>query len=167
MRGFLLRAAHVQSRLVPYIVAGGAWLVVSIVATHPWLGIPRPASLVGALLLGILIAWNGALLGTLAGSMVKDKIGVVQVLFFTSMPILLLSGGSWPLQAMPWGVRMFAQCLPTTHAMNAYRALALEGLSFVHVLPALGVLTLIGVVLSVVNTLAVRLVHENISKVAG
>ncbi|MBK7260154.1 MAG: ABC transporter permease [Ignavibacteriae bacterium] len=161
VRGLYLRVAHVQSRLVPYIAAGTAWLVLSVVATHPWLGIPRPASFVGALLLGILISWNAALLGTLAGSMVKDKIGVVQVLFFTSMPILLLSGGSWPLQAMPWGVRMFALCLPTTHAMNAYRALALEELSFVHVLPALGVLAVCGIVLSVVNALAVRLVHEN------
>jgi ABC-2 type transport system permease protein len=91
----------------------------------------------------------------------------VQVLFFTSMPLLLLSGGSWPLQAMPWGVRMFALCLPTTHAMNAYRALALEGLSFGHVVPALLVLALSGVVLSVVNALAVRLVHQNTSRVAG
>jgi hypothetical protein len=57
------------------------WPILSIIGTHPWLGMPRPASLM------------------------KDKIGVVQVLFFTSMPLLLLSGGSSPLQAMPWEVR--------------------------------------------------------------
>jgi ABC-2 type transport system permease protein len=161
VRGLLMRITHIQSRLVPYVIGGAAWIIISIVATLPWLGIPRPASLTGAVLLGILISWNASLLGTLAGSLVKDKIGVVQVLFFTSMPLLLLSGGSWPQQSMPWAVRALALVLPTTHAMNGYRMLALEGGSFFHALPVLAVLALIGVVLSVVNALAVRLVHDS------
>lgn len=165
VRGLFLRITHVQSRLMPYVAVGAVWIVLSIVGTHPWLGIPRPASFLSALVLGLLISWNAALLGTLAGSIVKDKIGVVQVLFFTSMPLLLVSGGSWPQQAMPWAVRMISVALPTTHAMNGYRMLALEGGSFLHALPVLLILGSIGVVLSVVNALAVRLVHENATAV--
>jgi ABC-type multidrug transport system permease subunit len=57
---------------------------------------------------------------------------------------------------MPWYMRALALCLPSTHAMTAYRALALEGASFLRVLPALSVLLLTGVVLSLASAAAAR-----------
>jgi ABC-2 type transport system permease protein len=149
-------AVQMQSRIAPYVIVGTFWVIISIIGTHPWLGIPRPASFITALVLGVLLAWNASLFGTLAGALIKDKIGVVQVLFFLSMPLLLLSGGSWPLGSMPWYMRALALCLPSTHAMTAYRALALEGASFLRVLPALSVLLLTGVVLSLASAAAAR-----------
>ena len=159
VRDLFAEAMRMQSRLSPYVITGTFWMVISIVGTHPWLGIPRPASFGTALLLGVLLAWNGSLLGTLAGALIKDKIGVVQVLFFLSMPLLLLSGGSWPLEAMPWFIRGIAIVLPSTHAMTAYRALALEGASFFRVLPVLSILVMSGVVLSLATAAALRSHH--------
>lgn len=146
----------IQARALPYVVTGAFWLVLSMIGTHPWLGMPVPASVGAAVVLGVLIAWNGTMIGMLAGVLVRDKIGVVQVLFFLSMPLLLLSGGSWPLESMPWVVRALAVCLPTTHAMGAYRMLTLEGASFLRVLPVVLVLAGMGVVFSSLVVLVVR-----------
>jgi ABC-type multidrug transport system permease subunit len=63
---------------------------------------------------------DAVLVGSLSGALVRNKVGVVEILFFTSMPSLLISGGSWPLASMPAAVRRLALFLPSTHIMTGY-----------------------------------------------
>lgn len=127
-------------RTLPYCALGFFWYAVSITATHTLLGIPFAGSGWAAVVFGLLASVVVALIGSLTGVLIKDKLGVVQVLFFTSMPLLLLSGGSWPLESMPAPVRWFALLLPSTHIMTSYRHQALEGATGLQMVQVAGVL---------------------------
>jgi ABC-2 type transport system permease protein len=118
---------QITQRGRPYFVAALFWIGVSVIGTHAWLDIPFHADPLTLLLFSLLTALCVVLVGSLAGALVRSKVGVVQMLFFASMPLLLLSGESWPLEAMPWPLRMLATLLPSTHIMHGYRQMALEG----------------------------------------
>jgi ABC-2 type transport system permease protein len=118
---------QITQRGRPYFVAALFWIGVSVVGMHAWLDIPFRADPLTFLLFSLLTALCVVLVGSLAGALVRNKVGVVQMLFFGSMPLLLLSGESWPLDAMPWPLRVLATLLPSTHIMHGYRRLALEG----------------------------------------
>jgi ABC-2 type transport system permease protein len=134
--------AAIIGRALPYAAAALFWIAISLLGTHTLMGIPYTGSIVVSVLFMLLVAATVALFGSLAGVLVKDKLGVVQMLFFTSMPLLLLSGGSWPLESMPAELRWLALMIPATHIMSGYRRLALEDPSFVTMLPVLGALAL-------------------------
>jgi ABC-2 type transport system permease protein len=121
------------------------WTAICVVGGHSWLEIPF--RILPSVVLTLLLSLNAALVGSVAGAVVKDKVGLVQVLFFFSMPALLLSGGSWPLSSMPRLLQGLALLLPSTHIMTAYRRLALEGAGFIELLPALGSLAGLGLAL--------------------
>ena len=110
----------------PYFALTIFWILFGILFTHSWLAIPFGGDLAGMLLLGILSGTCLATIGSLLGTLIRSKVGLVQMVFFTSMPLLLVSGGSWPLAAMPKGVRLFSLLLPSTHMMEIYSRMALE-----------------------------------------
>lgn len=86
--------------------------------------------------LGLLI---GAL-GTRTGRMIDAVKGVLLI----GSPAFLLSGYSWPLFAMPWGIRIFSYTLPLTHFLSAYRKIYQQGLTFSYIAQELFFLLLIG-----------------------
>ncbi len=110
----------------PYIFMTMFWMAVGVLGTHTWLAIPFGGGIVGILLLGILAGTCLVTIGSLLGTLIRSKVGVVQMVFFTSMPLVLVSGGSWPLEAMPKGLQIFSLLLPSTHMMEIYRRMSLE-----------------------------------------
>jgi ABC-2 type transport system permease protein len=148
--------AAIIGRVLPYGGLAFFWFVVTLTATLTLLEIPFVGSLWVAALFGILAAIVVALLGSLIGVLVKDKLGVVQILFFTSMPILLISGGSWPIESMPAAVRAFALLLPSTHIMMSFRQQALEGVGLGSMVSVLSILLLFAAALYASVALAVR-----------
>ena len=125
--GSLAGAPHFIGKSIPYMIMGLFWLAVGIVGTHSWLSIPFKGAIPGILLLALLSGVCLVATGALLGMVIRSKVGVVQIVFFTSMPLLLVSGGSWPLSAMPHLLRWFSLLLPSTHMMEIYRRMALEG----------------------------------------
>lgn len=148
--------AAIIGRILPYAGLALFWFAVTLTATLTLLDIPFVGSLWLAALFGVLASIIVALLGSLIGVTVKDKLGVVQMLFFTSMPILLISGGSWPLESMPAAVRAFALLLPSTHIMMSFRQQALEGVGFGSMVSVLSILLLFAAALYAAVALAVR-----------
>jgi ABC-2 type transport system permease protein len=60
-------------------------------------------------------------------SFFKRKIIALQVLAFTSYPIFLSSGYSWPMQAMPLPLQALAQFYPITPFLAGYTRIAQMG----------------------------------------
>jgi ABC-2 type transport system permease protein len=148
--------AAIIGRVLPYAGLAFFWFVVTLTATLTLLEIPFVGSLWLATVFGILAAIVVALLGSLTGVLVRDKLGVVQMLFFTSMPILLISGGSWPIESMPAVVRAFALLLPSTHIMMSFRQQALEGIGISGMVSVFGILLAFAAALYTAVALAVR-----------
>lgn len=67
------------------------------------------------------------LIGMLAGTFFPSKLVTLVVLVFSSYPIFLLSGYSWPIQAFPVPLKIVAFLLPQTSYFQAFTIVTQEG----------------------------------------
>lgn len=99
--------------------------------------IPFRGNLLAFLVLTFLFLVAVAYLSVFVGTLFERKIIALQFLVFTSYPVFLLSGFSWPLSAMPSVVRWLAECLPTTPYLQALNRMAAMGAGWNDVWPEL------------------------------
>ncbi len=65
----------------------------------------------------------------------ERKIISLQVFAFTSIPLFLISGYSYPSQAIPWGMQFVSNLLPSTAYLSAQVRLTQMSASFSEILP--------------------------------
>ena len=97
--------------------------------------IPFRGNLLAFLAVTFLFLIAVAYLSVFVGTLFERKIIALQFLVFTSYPVFLLSGFSWPLSAMPPAVRWLAECLPTTPYLQALNRMAAMGAGWNDVWP--------------------------------
>ena len=52
---------------------------------------------------------------------------------FSTYPLFLVSGYSWPIEAMPKGLQVFANLLPSTPYFTVFNKLATQGAKLVNI----------------------------------
>ncbi len=77
--------------------------------------------------MGILFILVVAVYTLLIASFSKKQIRIMEVLAFTSYPLFLLSGYSWPVSAMPLPLQWLSAIIPTTPMLDAVTRLFAEG----------------------------------------
>ena len=65
--------------------------------------------------------------GGIAACLTRDELLFSRLSIFYTVPAFMLSGYTWPLEAMPWGVRCLACLSPFTYFAQAARGLCLNG----------------------------------------
>lgn len=65
----------------------------------------------------------------------RERVSAMMALLFTSIPILFLSGFSWPVEAIPAPLRLLSQCLPATPGIAGFLKLNHMGADFSMVRP--------------------------------
>ena len=75
----------------------------------------------------------------------SDRAG--HIIVFSSVPLFLLSGTAWPLQAMPQWMQYFSAILPSTQGINLFVQLNQMGVSTYLVIPKLIYLLVISIIL--------------------
>jgi ABC-2 type transport system permease protein len=65
----------------------------------------------------------------------KERVSAMMAILFTSIPILFLSGFSWPVEAIPEPLRSLARCLPATPGIAGFLKLNHMGADFSIVAP--------------------------------
>lgn len=122
------------------------WLFLSIVlfVLWPWvLGYRQTASMPEILLLTFPFLLAVISLGNLLTECIRRVEIVYLTLSFMTMPVFYISGTIWPVQAMPWGVRLLSDLLPSTWAVKAIAGVNQMGLSWKNALPDVVVLLLL------------------------
>ena len=77
---------------------------------------------------------TGVLLATiLLASYFQSTIGWTEIMAFSTYPLFLISGYSWPLESMPKTLQLFANVLPSTPFFEAFRKLSVQGASAFHI----------------------------------
>jgi ABC-2 type transport system permease protein len=97
--------------------------------------VPLKGNLLALALFTVLLLVTAIWVGIFIASFFRKKIIALQIIVFTSYPIFLLSGYSWPLEAMPVWMRCFAYCLPTTPYFQAFVRLTQMDAGWSQVLP--------------------------------
>jgi ABC-2 type transport system permease protein len=67
----------------------------------------------------------------------KKKIVALQLFAFTSYPIFLISGYSFPIESMPLGIRWIANLIPSTPYLTAFTRITQMGAGWHQILPEL------------------------------
>lgn len=84
--------------------------------------------------LSTLLYLIGVFLATsLLATFFKSTIGWTEIMAFSTYPLFLISGYSWPLESMPKALQIFAQVLPSTHFFEAFRKLSVQDAELVHI----------------------------------
>lgn len=133
-----------------YILLYAAYFFVFYKLIFPHFSLSFNGSIFLHLVLSVLFISVVMLYTILVASFFKTTIGWTEVMAFSTYPLFLVSGYSWPVDAMPMGLQLFANSLPSTPYFNVFNSLAKEGAKleditngFVHLL----VLFLIGYLL--------------------
>ncbi|RLD10274.1 hypothetical protein DRI50_11250 [candidate division KSB1 bacterium] len=103
-----------------YLALFGAYSALFYGAFFSLFHIPLHGNLWALTALTVLFLITVIYISLLISSFFKRKIVALQFLVFTSYPVFLLSGYSWPLSAMPGWLRVAAQLLPGTPYLNAF-----------------------------------------------
>jgi ABC-2 type transport system permease protein len=87
-----------------------------------WQDYPRGGNLAGTAVLTLLFAYSVAALGMLIGMFFRTRERSMQLLVATSLPIMFLSGLTWPASALPAPLQLLAWLLPSTAAIQGFIA---------------------------------------------
>ncbi len=139
--------SYIMGRSMPY--AGVAILLALsfFFLLLPFFGIPVGLDRLPAyILLCAFFVSTVSLLGFMMGLFFKDRITVMVVLTFYSMPGFLTSGYSWPEASLPLEMRIFGYFFPVTHFVGPMRQVILGPIgaqSYFSALTNLGIYSLI------------------------
>lgn len=67
------------------------------------------------------------------GTFFKSTIGWTEIMAFSTYPLFLVSGYSWPIEAMPLGLQVIANLLPSTPYFTVFNKLAAQGADLVNI----------------------------------
>jgi ABC-2 type transport system permease protein len=112
-----------------------------------WQDYPRGGNLVGTIVLTVLYSYAVAALGILIGTFFRTRERSIQLLVATSMPIMFLSGLSWPTSAIPVPLQAASWLLPSTAAIQGFIATNQMGASLHEVRTELAALAGLAIVL--------------------
>ena len=133
-----------------YIMLYTAYFFVFYKLIFPHFSLSFNGSIFLHLLLSLLFITVVIIYTILFASFFKTMIGWTEVMAFSTYPLFLVSGYSWPIDAMPKGLQLVANLLPSTPYFKVFNSLATESAKldnisngFVHLL----VLLLIGYLL--------------------
>lgn len=146
------RLQLVLAKIFPYFVMSFINIFVLIVLSGALFGVPFRGSvslLVALSALFLLTALGfGVFLSTLSSS---QQVAWTLCMLTTALPSFMLSGFIFPIESMPWGIRIFTYLVPVRYFMVIVRGIILKGVGAESLAPqiiSLVVFALIMIVLS-------------------
>lgn len=110
-----------------YILLYLAYFYVFYKVIFPHFSLSFNGSIILHLVLSLLFITVVLIYTIVFASFFKTMIGWTEIMAFSTYPLFLVSGYSWPIEAMPKGLQVVANLLPSTPYFNVFNALATEG----------------------------------------
>lgn len=104
-----------------------AYLVLFFMVIFPYFDLPVLGDIVPIMVISATFLLTIMTYSMLIGTFVKKQIRMMELLAFTTYPFFLLSGYSWPLEAMPVPLQWLAATVPTTPMLEAMTRLFVMG----------------------------------------
>lgn len=140
----------IMVKLIPYLIMSFAiWLMYW--GFTFWFRIPFFENLGELTFVAGIFVLAVSFIGILVSILIPNQLKATEILMVVATPSFMISGFTWPLSQMPEFIQAFAQVIPLTHFLPAFRILIIEKGSFDLAYPYilnLGIISLIGFVLS-------------------
>jgi drug efflux transport system permease protein len=144
----------ILGKLIPYAVMALLEMIVVLTVGVLWFHVPfrgsLPLFLLGSVLYVLCTVAIGLLISTLTNSQVTA--GLLAIVL-TIMPSMLFSGFIFAIHTMPTPMQIYANAFPARYFIDFSRAIALKGLGFASVAPAMGFMALYASVLILLSAL--------------
>ncbi|HPH40570.1 MAG TPA: ABC transporter permease [Candidatus Fermentibacter daniensis] len=146
----------ILGKTLPFGLIGLADIIVVTAVAATWFGIPVRGSLLLLLAGGgvYIISTLGA--GVLISTISRTQQQAMLSVFFLIMPAVLLSGFVFPVENMPWFLRVATLANPVRHMLVIVRGIFLKGVGFDVLWPQFAALAAIGAVLGSIAVLRFR-----------
>lgn len=103
-------------------------------------------------------------LGIAISTLFKERENSMLLLLWTSIPFLMLTGVSYPREAIPEWLNIFADILPSTHGVDAFIRIQSMGASFSEVLGEVKMLWILTIVYGGVSIIAMHCLLKRVGK---
>ncbi len=118
---------YIFGKMAYYAYLYLAYLVLFFVVIFPYFDLPVLGDIVPIMIISTTFLLAIMNYSMLIGTFVKKQIRMMELLAFTTYPFFLLSGYSWPLEAMPVPLQWLAATVPTTPMLEAMTRLFVMG----------------------------------------
>ncbi len=110
-----------------YFILYIAYFILIYAVVFPAFGLPVNGDLIALSLMSLLFLTTVIFYTLLISSFFKSQIGYMEIMAFTSYPIFLISGYSWPVRFMPLPLQWISSLIPITPFLEIVRKLAIMG----------------------------------------
>lgn len=130
-------AALMMGRVITYFMVSGAVAALALTLPYYLFGYPMLGSAwsVAAVVVPYILACT--MLGIALSTLFRSREEPIMWLLWSSIPILMLSGVSYPTSAMPEPLAMAGKLLPSSHAVEAFLRVRDMGASVEDVVPSI------------------------------
>lgn len=153
----------ISVKIIPYMMMSfGIWIIYWLFTL--WFRIPLYANLFPLTIIAGIFVLSVSFIGILVSILVPSQLKATEILMVIATPSFILSGFTWPLSQMPVFVQGFANVIPLTHFLKAFRILIIEDGTFSQTYGVILHLIIIGVVCGVLSYIALYFKRKSILK---
>jgi ABC-type multidrug transport system permease subunit len=152
----LSRWGLMLGKLVPYLCIGMLMAILLFAIMRFVFAVPIAGSVIAMMLSTLVYVFALLSLGLLVATKAENQMQALQMSMTFIMPSVFFSGFIFPRETMPWIFYALGALLPTTYFIDLMRAIILRGASFLEYWPALGIMSIMAVLLFCVCALRFR-----------
>jgi len=140
-------AGYVAGRGLPYFLISFININLVLVLVTTVFKVPFRGSVTGLFLLEAAFLAGVTALGIFLSIACRSQLEATQMAMLVAVPSFLISGYTWPLQAMPLPLQALSKLLPLSYFVNSLRDLAIMGVGLDRIWRSLLYLTGLAVIL--------------------
>jgi ABC-type multidrug transport system permease subunit len=152
----LSRWGLMLGKLVPYLCIGMLMAILLFAIMRFVFAVPIAGSVVAMMLSTLVYVFALLSLGLLVATKAENQMQALQMSMTFIMPSVFFSGFIFPRETMPWIFYAIGAVLPTTYFIDLMRAIILRCASFLEYWPALGIMSVMVVLLFCICALRFR-----------
>uniref|UniRef100_UPI0025EA01E6 ABC transporter permease n=1 Tax=uncultured Chryseobacterium sp. TaxID=259322 RepID=UPI0025EA01E6 len=118
---------------------------------------PMPEGISNFILLTAVFVGSVSFLGVFISILIPDALKATQILMVIASPAFIISGFTWPLNAMPAFVQFIANIIPLTPFLQAFKILLIQKGSVELTFPYLKHLSILLVVYAIIGWIALKI----------
>lgn len=122
-------------KVVPYAVVGFLDMILTLGVMVWFFDIAITGSFWFLCLASIVFILTSLGMGLLISTTCRTQVQAIQLTIAILLPSLLLTGFVFPLEPMPWFVKIFSYSLPLTYYLEIIRGVIIKGTGFVELWP--------------------------------